>query len=95
MKHNGFRYGVLSSYTQTWFLKRVVEDNNEVLLLSPTIRFDRRDPTLLQCYLWLIRTAPVDAKMPEKPTLAKKVAMRVNKTIDKVKRSAGNMLPTR
>ncbi|KAG0040540.1 hypothetical protein BGZ83_002503, partial [Gryganskiella cystojenkinii] len=25
MKHNGFRYGVLSTYTQSWFAKRVEE----------------------------------------------------------------------
>ncbi|KAF9088772.1 hypothetical protein BGX27_002629 [Mortierella sp. AM989] len=61
MRFNGFRYGVLSTYRQTWFIKRVSGCSNDILV-SPTIRFNRTDPTLLQCYLWLIRTADNDTE---------------------------------
>ncbi|KAI7825710.1 hypothetical protein BC939DRAFT_448194 [Gamsiella multidivaricata] len=46
MRFNGFRYGVLSTYTQTWFIKRVKEHEDDILV-SPTIQFDGREPTLL------------------------------------------------
>ena len=56
---NGYRYGVLSTYEQTWFLMRMEQDST-VLLVSPTIAFDSAEPTLLQCYLWFIRKAHND-----------------------------------
>ncbi|ORZ10006.1 hypothetical protein BCR41DRAFT_132343 [Lobosporangium transversale] len=58
---NGFRYGVLSTYTQTWFIKRD-SAHGDGILISPTIHFDRTNPTLLQCYLWLIRTVDSDTE---------------------------------
>ncbi|KAF9583571.1 hypothetical protein BGW38_009160 [Lunasporangiospora selenospora] len=61
MRLNGFRYGVLSTYTQTWFIKRVSR-HGENILISLTIRFDRTNTTLLQCYLWFIRAADGDTE---------------------------------
>ncbi|KAG0258894.1 hypothetical protein DFQ27_004402 [Actinomortierella ambigua] len=77
MKLNGFRYGVLSTYRQTWFFKRVSRDSNDILV-SPIIQFDRTEPTLLQCYLWLIRTADSDTEwQPDIPDEATVEAMLV------------------
>ncbi|KAF9149892.1 hypothetical protein DFQ26_001794, partial [Actinomortierella ambigua] len=77
MKLNGFRYGILSTYRQTWFLKRVSRDSNDIVV-SPTIQFDRTEPTLLQCYLWLIRTADSDTEwQPDIPDEATVEAMLV------------------
>ncbi|KAK3822371.1 MAG: hypothetical protein J3R72DRAFT_459113 [Linnemannia gamsii] len=72
---NGFQYGVLSTYTQTWFIKRIAEHGDDILV-SPTIRFDRTNPTLLRCYMWLIRTAGNDAAwQPDTPDEASVEAM--------------------
>lgn len=61
MRLNGYRYGILSTYTQTWVIKRVREHEDDILV-SPTIQFNRTEPTLLQCYLWLIRTVDNDVE---------------------------------
>ncbi|KAG0357033.1 hypothetical protein BG005_003994 [Podila minutissima] len=61
MRLNGYRYGVLSTYEQTWFLKRVARGSNDILV-SPTIDFDITEPTLLQCYLWIKITTRSDSK---------------------------------
>lgn len=97
MKLNGYRYGVLSTYTQTWFIKRVGEQGNDVLV-SPTIYFNSTVPTLLQCYLWLIRTASVAVQMevPDRRTAQLLVAReQFSRTVTKVKRGAEKMLPRR
>ncbi|KAF9335443.1 hypothetical protein BG006_000081 [Podila minutissima] len=44
MRLNGYRYGVLSTYEQTWFLKRVAQGSNDILV-SPTIDFDNSKKT--------------------------------------------------
>ncbi|KAF9138565.1 hypothetical protein BGX30_009003 [Mortierella sp. GBA39] len=62
MRLNGYRYGVLSTYEQTWFLKRGDQDADHDFMVSPMIAFDRLEPTLLQCYLWLIRQADSDTR---------------------------------
>ncbi|GJJ76176.1 hypothetical protein EMPS_08535 [Entomortierella parvispora] len=64
MKLNGYRYGVLSTYTQTWFLK-ITGEKDDLLLVSPTISRNSTTPTVhvQQCYLWLIREAAKDARM--------------------------------
>ncbi|KAG0226982.1 hypothetical protein BGW42_003269 [Actinomortierella wolfii] len=83
MRLNGFRYGVLSTYRQTWFIKRVSGRGNDILV-SPTIRFDRTEPTLLQCYLWLIRTADNDTEwQPDIPDEASVEAMLSKEQPDK------------
>lgn len=68
MRLNGYRYGVLSTYEQTWFLKRGDQDADHDLMVSPTIAFNRSEPTLLQCYLWFIRQADADQRPLDPPT---------------------------
>ncbi|GJJ69422.1 hypothetical protein EMPS_01768 [Entomortierella parvispora] len=62
MKLNGHRYGMLSTYNQTWFLKITGEVDDE-LLVSTTIPYDSTEPTVRQCYWWLVRAALTDGKM--------------------------------
>ncbi|KAG0095046.1 hypothetical protein BGZ93_006400 [Podila epicladia] len=62
MRLNGYRYGLLSTYEQTWFLKRGDQDADRDLMVSPTIAFNCSEPTLLQCYLWFIRQADADKR---------------------------------
>jgi tRNA A-37 threonylcarbamoyl transferase component Bud32 len=59
MKCNGFKYGVLSTYEQTWFVKRDDQDN---VVVSPTVRSTRENPTMLRCYLWFVRQTHDDAE---------------------------------
>ncbi|KAG0269464.1 hypothetical protein DFQ27_003376 [Actinomortierella ambigua] len=59
MRLNGYRYGILSTYEQTWFMKRGNLGTND-LMISPAIAFDSREPSLLQYYLWFIREANND-----------------------------------
>ncbi|KAF9384816.1 hypothetical protein CPB97_005365 [Podila verticillata] len=68
MRLNGYRYGILSTYEQTWFLKRGDQDADHDLMVSPTIAFNRSEPTLLQCYLWFIRQADSDTRPLDPPT---------------------------
>ncbi|KAG9071270.1 hypothetical protein KI688_008816 [Linnemannia hyalina] len=58
MRLNGYSYGVLSTYEQTWFLLR--EGMN--LMVSPTIAFNQTEPSFLQCYMWFIRQANADQR---------------------------------
>ncbi|KAF9177733.1 hypothetical protein BGZ51_008414 [Haplosporangium sp. Z 767] len=67
MRLNGYRYGILSTYTQTWFIKRATRDGNDIFV-SPTISFDNTEPTLLQCYLWFIREAYTSDWQMDSPT---------------------------
>lgn len=61
MRLNGYWYGILSTYEQTWFLKQGGDqDADHDLQISPTITFNHSEPTLLQCYLWFIRQANAD-----------------------------------
>ncbi|KAF9579955.1 hypothetical protein BGW38_003580, partial [Lunasporangiospora selenospora] len=60
---NGYRFGVLSTFEQTWFFIREGEGGNN-LVASPAIAFDRTEPSLLQCYLWFIRLANADERIP-------------------------------
>ncbi|KAF9090915.1 hypothetical protein BGX27_002120 [Mortierella sp. AM989] len=46
LSYNKLRYGVLTSYDQTWFLLRELGN----LYISPTIHHNNMSPTLLQCY---------------------------------------------
>ncbi|KAG0204366.1 hypothetical protein BGX28_003686 [Mortierella sp. GBA30] len=67
MRLNGYRYGVLSTYEQTWFLQREGQGTND-LVVSPTIAFDRTEPSLLQCYLWFVRQANADVRDLDPPS---------------------------
>ncbi|KAF8926465.1 hypothetical protein BGZ47_002706 [Haplosporangium gracile] len=67
MRLNGYRYGILSTYEQTWFMKRGDQGAND-LMISPTIAFDISEPSLLQCYVWFIRQAVADEQPLNPPT---------------------------
>lgn len=60
MRLNGFRYGVLSTVKQTWFFMRTARGLDDISI-SPAITDDQSSPSLLQCYLWLIRQASDDS----------------------------------
>lgn len=64
MRLNGYSYGVLSTYEQTWFLLR--EGMN--LMVSPTITFNQTEPSFLQCYMWFIRQANADQRTLDPPS---------------------------
>lgn len=95
MKLNGYRYGVLSTYTQTWFV--MIEGNNDdEILVSPTISFTGTAPTLQQCYLWLIRAASIDGRMNVDGSNAQLVRTRkFTESNRRVERRARNLLPRR
>ncbi|KAF9125289.1 hypothetical protein BGW39_007526 [Mortierella sp. 14UC] len=67
MRLNGFRYGVLTTYEKTWFIKRTMRHTKD-LVVSPTISSSGTGPTLLQCYLWFIRQAHDDEWTLDTPT---------------------------
>ncbi|KAF9186407.1 hypothetical protein BGZ49_004192 [Haplosporangium sp. Z 27] len=56
---NGFKYGVLTTYEQTWFIK-CVQHGTRDYFVSPTIYRNQIQPTLLQSYMWFIRQANND-----------------------------------
>lgn len=96
MKLNGYRYGVLSTYTQTWFVK-IEGDNDDEILVSPTMSFKGTTPTVRQCYIWLIRTALVDGRMDVEDETAQLVVnkTRINKIFKRVWRRIGILFPRR
>ena len=53
LSFNKLQYGVLTTYQQTWFLKR----DRETLYISPTIDHDNEFPTLFQSYTWILNQA--------------------------------------
>ncbi|KAG0237786.1 hypothetical protein BGX31_003485 [Mortierella sp. GBA43] len=57
---NGFKYGILTTFNQTWFIRRVGRPESKDIQVSPTITFNQGQPTLLQCYLWFIRLCDDD-----------------------------------
>ncbi|KAG9064935.1 hypothetical protein KI688_003197 [Linnemannia hyalina] len=63
LSHNNLRYGVLTTYHQTWFMRR---DAGRIWI-SPTIYHDNITPTLLQCYMYLIGFAGQDHTTPPAP----------------------------
>jgi hypothetical protein len=74
MRLNGYRYGFLSAYEQTWFMKRGDQGTKD-LMISPTIAFDVSEPSLLQCYVWFIRQAFADERPLDPPTSIEKDRM--------------------
>ncbi|KAG0195475.1 hypothetical protein BGX28_001302, partial [Mortierella sp. GBA30] len=74
MRLNGYGYGILSTYEQTWFMKRGDQGTND-LMISPTIAFDISEPSLLQCYVWFIRQAVADERPLDPPTDIEKYQM--------------------
>ncbi|KAI9241658.1 MAG: kinase-like domain-containing protein [Podila humilis] len=61
--HNSLRYGILTTYNDTWFMKRDVG----TLWISPSIRHDNTGPTLLQCYKYLMELTDQDYISPPPP----------------------------
>ena len=52
MELNNCRYGVLTTYTYTWFVKRSGVKGE--LLICPPISQDSESPTLFECYYFLV-----------------------------------------
>ncbi|GJJ78401.1 hypothetical protein EMPS_10760 [Entomortierella parvispora] len=63
LSFNRLKYGVLTTYDQTWFLKR----EEGVLLVSPTILHRDHSPTVLQCYKHIMDLANEDHFSPPAP----------------------------
>ncbi|CAB4399029.1 unnamed protein product [Rhizophagus irregularis] len=65
---NSLRYGVLSTYDQTWFLKRrvykVEEENYGLLSISGFIKNTSTDPTLLRSVAYIINLSSNDRYAP-------------------------------
>src|SRR6185503_13805966 len=62
---NGLQYGSLTTYEQTWFFWRKPDEHEyEGIYISPTIKCDSTNPTLLQCYAWVIAQARINHKSP-------------------------------
>ncbi len=62
LNFNGLRYGSLSSYQNTWFLKREADK----LYISKAISFDNANPTLYRCiayFVSLVRLSPLELKV--------------------------------
>jgi len=53
MVHNRCKFGVLSTYDQTWFFMR----DRDMLYVSPTVTHDHHEPTLYQCYVYALLCA--------------------------------------
>ncbi|KAF9991340.1 hypothetical protein BGZ79_004650, partial [Entomortierella chlamydospora] len=67
LSHNRLRYGILSTYDQTWFLKR----EGGSLQISPTIYHNNNYPTLLQCYAYVMHLSdkdPISEAAPPTPS---------------------------
>jgi predicted Ser/Thr protein kinase len=52
MAHNRCRYGVLSTYENTWFFMRPVNDTG-ALFISDVVKYEDTSPTLLRCFAYL------------------------------------------
>lgn len=54
MRLLGHQYGVLTTGSQTWFIQRVAPNTDDIRM-SRAIGISQAGPSLLECYLWLIR----------------------------------------
>ncbi|KAG0277030.1 hypothetical protein BGZ95_006653 [Linnemannia exigua] len=61
--NNSLRYGILTTYDDTWFMRRDVGK----LWISPSIRHDNFGPTLLQCYKYFMELPDQDYTSPPPP----------------------------
>ncbi|KAG0199630.1 hypothetical protein BGX28_007110 [Mortierella sp. GBA30] len=85
---NGYRYGILSTYEQTWFMKRGEQCASDVMI-SPPIAFDITEPSFLQCYVWFIRQANADERPLDPPTdIQRDQMLRDERRNDKRRRAA-------
>lgn len=63
---NELQYGVLTTYEETWFLKR----NAGTLYVSPAIKYTSISPTLFRCYITIMnlaRKSPFNAQLTKSP----------------------------
>ena len=73
MGHNELQYGALSTYENTWFIRRP-PDNPSKLFISEAVTNSAADPTLLQCFAYIMSLArrspnsPVPPAPPPPPT---------------------------
>jgi tRNA A-37 threonylcarbamoyl transferase component Bud32 len=67
LSYNLLRFGVLTCYDKTWFMYRPLEKPSE-LRISSAIRHDRSHPTLLQCFMYIIKQALNDSYCPCAPS---------------------------
>jgi hypothetical protein len=56
MAHNQRRYGVLSTYDKTWFMRRPEHDTG-ALLISDVVHAEDTGPTLLRCFAYIMSLA--------------------------------------
>lgn len=69
LKH---RYGILTTYNKTWFLKREVNDGKGILYVSRAFFPDSTDPTLGQAFVYMNYLAFKDGTLEALPESAKK-----------------------
>ena len=75
MGHNELQYGILSTYESTWFLRRPPDDPNK-LLISDSVATEAANPTLLQCFAYIMSLArrspnsPAPFLAPQSPPTA-------------------------
>ena len=66
MGHNELQYGVLSTYENTWFLRRPQDTPGE-LFISDAVMNSAADPTLLQCFAYVMSLARRSPNSPVPP----------------------------
>ena len=66
LERDCLRYGVITTYDYSWFLCRSFE-GPKLLLISPAISYDSRDPTILQCFFHLASLARDDKHRAPSP----------------------------
>ncbi|RPB01469.1 hypothetical protein L873DRAFT_1788348 [Choiromyces venosus 120613-1] len=66
MGHNQLQYGVLSTYERTWFLWRP-QDNPGTLFISDVVTNLATNPTLLQCFAYIMSLARHNPHCPSPP----------------------------
>ena len=67
MGHNELQYGVLSTYESTWFLRRP-QDHPGKLFVSEAVMNTATDPTLLQCFAYIMSLARRSPNSPFPPS---------------------------
>ena len=66
MGHNELQYGVLSTYEVTWFLRRP-PDNTGQLCISKAVTSTAVNPTLFQCFAYIMSLARHNSNAPSPP----------------------------
>ena len=66
MGHNKLQFGALSTYENTWFIRRP-PDNPSKLFISEAVTNSAADPTLLQCFAYIMSLARRGLNSPFPP----------------------------